>query len=67
VGSSEVRPGHPFIGVKGRRRQPGRAGDDGKWHPFNGVVTEVKEGEEMRPSNEGLNQSGPLHGTGGGW
>jgi hypothetical protein len=39
-----VRPGHPFIGVRGRRWWPGRAGGDGKWHPFNGVITKVKEG-----------------------
>jgi hypothetical protein len=35
---------------------------------LNGAITGVK-GEEMRPSiggNEGLDWSGPLHGTGGG-
>jgi hypothetical protein len=36
-----VWAGHPFIGVEGRRRRPGRVGSDGM-SSFNGAVTEVE-------------------------
>jgi hypothetical protein len=48
-----MRLGHPFIGVGGRQRRSGRAGDDGKCRPFNGAVIGVKEGEEMQLSKGG--------------
>jgi hypothetical protein len=41
--------GHSFIGVEGRRRQPGRASSDGNEH-LQWCHYQSEEGEEMRPS-----------------
>jgi hypothetical protein len=62
VRRAEAWPWHPFIGVGGRRRRPGRAGGDGNWcHYQSGGgrenVAELRRGERGRVSvKEGLDQ-----------